>query len=118
MDRLSAEELIHLFRLEALPLEGGYIRQTWNSPSGTAIYYLITSGSWSAFHRLPHEEVWHFYGGDPAVQFQLLPDGSHVFFELGNHPGIGEVPQVLTPPCAWQTKRLLSYTKKAGFYSG
>ncbi len=106
----NVEDLIKLLRLEPLPREGGYIRQTWSTPYGTAIYYLITPGSWSAFHRLSHEEIWHFYAGDSAVQFQLFPDGRHAVLELGCHPEWGQMPQVLAPAGAWQSTRL----KKGG----
>ena len=40
-------------------------------PSGrsasTAIYYLLRSGQFSAFHRIKSDELWHFYAGSPLV---------------------------------------------------
>src|SRR4051812_1965106 len=53
---IDIDQLIRHLRLEPLPVEGGYFRQTWASdelisiarygsqrPAGNAIYYLLTS---------------------------------------------------------------------------
>ena len=31
----------------------------------TSIYFLLTSGQYSKFHRLKADEIWHFYSGSP-----------------------------------------------------
>ena len=41
--------------------------------SGTAIYYLLTAETFSEMHRLPTEEVFHFYLGGPVRMLQLFP---------------------------------------------
>ena len=57
--------------------EGGYYRQTYRAdlvlvkptlppqytgarPASTAIYFLLDGENFSAFHRLPSDELWHF----------------------------------------------------------
>jgi predicted cupin superfamily sugar epimerase len=72
---LNAERLIAALGLEPLPREGGYYRETYRSPHGTAIYYLLTADTCSALHRLPGDEVYHFYLGDP-VELLLLDEGA------------------------------------------
>ena len=74
---------------------------------GTAIYYLITPSDFSALHRLPGTEVFHFYCGDPVVQLQLLPDGSSQTVYLGSRFVSGQRPQVVVRGHVWQGSRLV-----------
>src|SRR5439155_13584464 len=82
---MTANEIIELLQLQPLPLEGGYYRETYRSaqrlPGGksaaTAIYYLLTPDTCSALHRLPADEVYHFYLGD-AVELLLLGAGGEI----------------------------------------
>lgn len=90
--------LIDRYELSPHP-EGGYYkevyrsRQTVVSPevdaerqAVTHIYFLLTKGQISRFHRVCHDEIWNFYEGSPlrlisfdgvTVQEQLLgPDGT------------------------------------------
>lgn len=78
--------------LRPLPVEGGLFRQTWagppdaaGRPSGTAIMMLLTAApdDFSALHRLPTDEVWHFYRGDPLELLLLFPDGGDELVLLG-----------------------------------
>ncbi|GAA3490876.1 cupin domain-containing protein [Streptomyces cremeus] len=71
-------------------------RQTWagkpdgaGRPAGTAITVLLTSapGDFSALHRLPTDEVWHFYQGDPLELLLLAPDGTGHRLRLGGAEG-------------------------------
>lgn len=83
---MKAAEVIALLGLEPLPVEGGLFRQTWRGPhdpvtkkpSGTAIVAMLTDepDSFSAMHRLPTDEVWHFQLGDPIQLLLLYADGS------------------------------------------
>ncbi|MEV5485705.1 MULTISPECIES: cupin domain-containing protein [Streptomyces] len=82
-DRLP-EALIDFYGLAPLPREGGRYRRTWagperpdGRPEGSAIVMLLTAepGDFSALHRLPTDEIWHFYRGDPLTLF-LLAEGS------------------------------------------
>ncbi|GAA2318896.1 cupin [Streptomyces caniferus] len=83
-DRLP-EALIDFYGLAPLPREGGRFRRTWagpmrpdGRPEGSAIVMLLTGapGDFSALHRLPTDEIWHFYRGDPLTLFLLSEDGA------------------------------------------
>ncbi|WP_435839624.1 cupin domain-containing protein [Streptomyces caniferus] len=83
-DRLP-EALIDFYGLAPLPREGGRFRRTWAGPTrpdgrpeGSAIVMLLTGapGDFSALHRLPTDEIWHFYRGDPLTLFLLSEDGA------------------------------------------
>ncbi len=98
-DRLP-EALIEFYGLAPLPREGGRFRQTWAGPArpdgrpeGTAIVMLLTAGpgDFCALHRLPADEIWHFYSGDPLTLLLLSeaggrPDGGKRG-EAGGRPG-------------------------------
>ena len=72
-----AQELIDTLGLEPHP-EGGWFRQVFKSEERvtrarddasrsalTTIYFLLVEGTYSAWHRVESDEVWHFYEGDP-----------------------------------------------------
>ena len=60
----------------------------------------------SAMHRLPGDEVFHFYMGDTVEMLQLKPDGSGRVLHLGQDLALGERPQVLVSGRCWQGARL------------
>lgn len=79
-------KLADRYGLAPLPVEGGLFRRTWagppdatGRPAGSAILILFSAvdGLFSAMHRLPVDEVWHFYRGDP-VELLLLGDTARV----------------------------------------
>jgi YD repeat-containing protein len=115
---LTAADLIQMLGLQAHPMEGGYFRETWRSletiragdlprhgaprSAGTAIYYLLTPETVSALHRLPGDEVFHFYLGDPVRMLQLWPDGSSRELLIGPEVRNGHVVQTVVPGGVWQ----------------
>ena len=105
---LTAARLIEQLRLEPLPVEGGHFRQTWRSDAGTAIYYLLSDDpdSFSALHRLPTDEIYHFYLGDPVEMLLLQADGRVEDVTLGPDVLKGEHVQFVVPHGAWQGSRL------------
>ena len=133
MTRPNAEQLIELLGLEPLPVEGGLFRQTWRSPAlmpismptsmptstpaagqprplGTATLAMLTDAadSFSAMHRLPGDEIWHFYLGDPIRILLLHPDGSTERLMLGQDVLGGQRVQAIIPAGVWMGARLLS----------
>ncbi len=81
---MTVDDLVAHLQLEPLPGEGGYYRETYRSHTrhgpggkahGTAIYFLITPEQFSALHRLPADEIWHFYLGDPVEQLRIQDTG-------------------------------------------
>lgn len=106
---MTAEELIARLDLKPLPGEGGYYRETYRSAArgpdgksaGTAIYYLLTRDTCSLLHRLPTDEVYHFYLGDP-VELLLLDSEGGSIIALGNDLEAGQRPQFVVPAGSWQ----------------
>ena len=126
MVKLTPQQIIEHLNLEPLLPEGGYFRRSYSSAdvlpvsglperyhsdkrAGTAIYYLLTSepDSFSALHRLPTDEVYHFYLGDPVELLLLTPDGKAQTVMLGEELLSGQHVQFVVPGGVWQGSRLL-----------
>lgn len=129
---MNAQQIIELLDLRPLPVEGGHFRQTHRGglvlppealspanqdphPISTTIYYLLTDDpdSFSALHRLPTDEIWHFYLGDPVEMLLLHPDGSAQTVELGSDLAAGQQVQFVVPAESWQGARLTADGKFA-----
>jgi uncharacterized protein len=114
------EEIVQKLDLKPLPQEGGYYRETYranvssfcnenfnrNKEYSTAIFYLITAKSFSALHRVPQDEVFHFYAGSPVEMLQLQSNGGYKIIEIGSDIMSAQSPQVLAPKNIWQGTRL------------
>lgn len=106
------ERLIAHYGLEPLPVEGTLFASTYRStantadggPVGTAMIgmYAHDPPSHSLFHRLPTDEIWHFYGGDPIRLVLLHPDGTSSDVWLGPDVTAGHEVQVVVPAGTWQ----------------
>ena len=116
---MRAKDIIEKLNLKPHEKEGGYFIETYrcdeallkaglpkrydsNKAFSTAIYYLITPGSYSVMHRLRTDEIFHFYLGDPVVMLQLYYDGTSKRLTLGNNLLKDEIPQLLVPKGVWQ----------------
>lgn len=85
--------------------EGGYFRETFRSPlrltladgrtraASTAIHFLLPAGTWSTWHRVRSDEVWHHYDGAPLRLYRLGLDP--VRLDRGT-------PQAVVPAGVWQ----------------
>lgn len=112
---MTAQEIIQLLRLEPLEMEGGYFRQNYRNktpwddhkPMSTAIYFLLTPDTYSCLHRLPNDEVYHFYLGDPVELLVLDEKGQGSVRILGSDLAAGMQVQTAVPAQAWQGSRLL-----------
>lgn len=110
----EAEQIILRLGLQPLQPEGGYFKRTWTGrgTEGTAIYFLLTSNTFSAFHRLKADEIWHHYAGDSVEHWQLRADSYPFRRQLGG--GVlatePEEPQLVVPALTWQGARLASRT--------
>jgi predicted cupin superfamily sugar epimerase len=115
---LTAVDIIKMLDLKPQPQEGGYFRETYRSgdvlpatalparykqdkSANTAIYYLLTPETFSALHRLPTDEIYHFYLGGPVTMLQLSAEGGRVV-TLGVDLRAGQQPQVVVPRGVWQ----------------
>lgn len=126
---MTAEEVIATLKLQPHPIEGGFFRETYRSADvlplaalphnpgprslATAIYYLLTPNTVSALHRLPTDEIFHFYLGDPVQMLQLWPDGSSRTLILGTDIKNGQLPQTVVPGGVWQGSFLIEGGKYA-----
>ncbi len=121
-----AAELIEALRLQPHP-EGGYFAEVYRSGSTvtptdgremraalTTIYFLLTEGQTSAWHRVGSDEVWHFYEGEPLELTWADADGSNAVTQLlgpvdtdRGVVGTDQSPVAVVPAGCWQTARPL-----------
>ena len=125
-DQAYIQKLIDFFGFEPLKVEGGVFKQTYKSPEklplpalpagynephpmGTAILYFYTSqpDSFSAVHKLPTEEIYHYYLGDPVEMLLLYPGGTSQRIILGSDVLHGQKVQFVVPRGVWQSSHLL-----------
>ena len=126
MEKLTIDAIIQKLNLIPLAGEGGLFAETYRSaqtipaealperyggrskPFGTAIFYLLSNDpdSFSAFHRLLSDEVYHFYLGDPLALTLLHPDGTSQTVTMGQDLLNGQQLQVVVPAGVWQGSRL------------
>ena len=103
--------------------EGGFYREVYRSEEkisttalgerfqkdhsfATSIYFLLPGNSFSAFHRLKSDEIWHFYTGHALTLFLLFPDGTLRQEALGPEPDKGQQFQVVIPHGVWFAARV------------
>jgi predicted cupin superfamily sugar epimerase len=99
-------------------VEGGSFREVYRSanliphsalpkgfaaarPFGTAIYFLLEEGQFSAFHRIASDETWHFYEGDTLSIYEINADGQLLRHQLGRDLEAGEQFQLTIPAGSW-----------------
>lgn len=93
MNDTPAKRHIRKLGLQPHP-EGGFYRETYRSntcvhieagtrSASTAIYYLLESGDYSAWHRIASDELWHFYAGE-ALNIYVLNGTGLTIHRLGN----------------------------------
>ncbi len=113
----KAEYFISKLGLEKHP-EGGWFKEVYRSsetikkehlPAGftgerhhsTSIYFMLTSDTFSAFHRIKSDELWHFYAGSTVTIYMIENDGVYSEIKLGNNMDNGEVFQCVIPKGVW-----------------
>jgi predicted cupin superfamily sugar epimerase len=113
----DAKYWIKKLKLEPHP-EGGFYRRTYKADlvlrrealppqftarraASTAIYFLLEGKSFSAFHRLRSDELWHFYVGAPVLVHVIGESGEYSKILLGNDPDAGEALQAAVKAGCW-----------------
>lgn len=105
------QTIVERLGLEPHP-EGGYFKETYRSAktvelegkvrsASTCIYFLITSESFSAFHRVWQDEGWHFYEGSPITLHTISPNGKYEKHLVGKDFSHGEYPQLVVRGGDW-----------------
>lgn len=105
---MTADDIIRRLGLQPHP-EGGHYRETFRdaTPAGatraasTAIYFLLSAGERSRWHRVDAAEVWHYYAGAP-LKLDINQDARASTIRLGPDLAAGELPQAVVPAGAWQ----------------
>lgn len=123
------ERLVQTLELKPHP-EGGFYRETYRCTDMivagalppeygadrsvcTCIYYLLTSDSFSAIHRVKSDEIYHFYAGDGLELSLLFPDGKAETVLVGADITTGQRPQFVIPGGVWQGSRVVAGGKYA-----
>jgi predicted cupin superfamily sugar epimerase len=118
----DANYWIKKLNLEPHP-EGGFYRRTYKSvlvlprealpptftgprAASTAIYFLLEGKSFSAFHRLRSDELWHFYAGAPLLVHVIGESGEYSKILLGSDPEAGEELQAVVKAGCWFASHL------------
>ena len=105
----SAKEIIRVLQLVPHP-EGGFYRETFRdaaqNPQGraasTLIYFLLTAGQISKWHRVDAVEIWHYYAGAALELTIVEKDDLRQTHILGMDLDAGQAPQAIVPLNAWQ----------------
>jgi uncharacterized protein len=115
--RRIAEQWAELLTMTPHP-EGGWYRETYRSQGSipadalapvfdgersfcTSILFLLTADSFSAFHRIKSDELWHFHTGDAIVVHEIADDGSYTRHVLGSDPLAGQHFQCAVRAGSW-----------------
>lgn len=118
------DELIESLNLQPHP-EGGFFKETYRSeefidPSSlddcysgkrnysTSIYFLLTSESFSAFHKIHQDETWHFYEGSPIELHTISEAGEHHKYLIGPDISSDQVFQLTVPGNHWFASKVLN----------
>jgi uncharacterized protein len=111
---MTADDVIGLLNLKPHP-EGGHFVETFRDgvfaggrAASTAIYFLLTHGERSHWHRVEAAEVWHYYAGAPLMLETADTDEGPVrCVRLGPDLANGERPQAVVPRRCWQAAESL-----------
>ena len=129
MTEQTAKQIIETLNLHRHP-EGGWFTETWraDSPgraSGTCIYFLLTEGEASHWHRVDATEIWHYHAGAPLLLSLSATDAGPAQDHLLTPDLAQGRPQLIVPEHHWQAARstdaytLVSCTVSPGFeFSG
>ena len=124
---MTAEDIIKKLNMKAHPMEGGFYiemyksAERFNDPKygeraySTAIYFMLTTQTFSEMHLLGIDEVYHFYLGDPVEMLNLKPDGTGERIIIANDLEKDMRPLVTVPGNVWQGSRLLNGGGEYGF---
>lgn len=129
MKQNRVDQLVSKLELQPHP-EGGFYKETYRSEgvipkielpkafSGsrnycTGIFFLLTAGNFSAFHKINQDEMWHFYEGDPLRVHMIDSNGNYSFQDIGLNLDVGQLPQFTVSADIW----FASEVADSGYYS-
>jgi len=110
-------DLIKLLDLKPHP-EGGHFHEVFRSStivrrSGgreqrsalTTIYFLLTAGGHSRWHKVGSDEVWQYHEGDPLELFWVAQGAAACSRAMVGEAGGSNRPIAVVPGGSWQTAR-------------
>lgn len=120
----SADAIIKKLQLIPHP-EGGYYKEHYRSKESipkaalgnqyngnrnysTSIYFMLTSDTFSAFHKINQDEIWHFYDGSPIILHSIDANGKHSEVIIGSDLTKGQVPQYIVAGGDWFAAKVLA----------
>lgn len=111
-------------QLDLLPHpEGGFYKETYRSEGSipkdalptsysgersfsTGIYFMLTADTFSAFHKINQDEMWHFYDGAPIELHMITDAGDYSCVHIGRDLENGEHLQYVVPGGVWFASRV------------
>jgi len=120
----TAQYFIEKLDLNAHP-EGGYYKETYRAdgtipqvtlPGGytgdrsyaTSIYFLLDSTTFSAFHRIRSDELWHFHAGTALNLYIIDIQGKLTTIKVGNNLDNNEQLQAVIPANSWFAAKVIA----------
>ncbi|MCE2495149.1 MAG: cupin domain-containing protein [Flavobacteriales bacterium] len=111
------DELVEALKLKPHP-EGGFFRENYRSEryipqealhkayrgsrsQSTAIYFLLPKTSFSAWHRIHQDEIWHHYEGGVIRIHMISILGNYARVDVGKDLAAGQEYQVIIPGQTW-----------------
>ena len=89
---MNKDELIEKLDLQPLEGEGGLYSTIYRDELSNAIYFMVDSPDFSAWHRLPQAELWLHLSGDPLllhsiengqlISHRLEQDGQRLAYQV------------------------------------
>jgi hypothetical protein len=106
--RPTIDELVSHWRMQRMETENIMFSQSYVGKASTAIIAMLTDDprSFSDMHRLPTDEIWHFYLGDAIELLLLDPNGNDEVVILGQDVLKGEHVQYVVHSGVWMGARV------------
>lgn len=123
------QDIINHLGLQPHP-EGGFFKEVYRSEGNipqhslspeyagdrnyaTSIYFLLTSETFSAFHRIRQDEIWHFYKGTPIKLHTINSEGIHAEHSIGNSILNNQQPQLVVKGGDWFAAEIIDQNSYA-----
>jgi uncharacterized protein len=92
---------------EVLEMDNLPERYTGDRNTASCIYFMLEADSFSAFHRIESDELWHFHTGDALTIYLLDPlTKAASTLHLGPRPDMGQSLTVAIPHDTWFASRV------------
>lgn len=128
---MKATDWVEQLELQPHP-EGGFFKEVYRASEtisqaalperftgernfSTSIYFLLTADTFSAFHRIKQDELWHFYDGSPLTIHRITPEGEYIHHQLGRNPLYNESLQLPVPARDWFAASVTDQTQRDNF---